>query len=156
MARASLWCKLHPGSPRWDALWMLTNRLGRPGIPMEDSPWKDVQPVTSLIIQASLPEMTRVLLGARVAFYVQGVQRLDTPWSKSVQPDAILAYCTLPSSSHPYLPTPFSWLVIHSAQRGPSKQGSFTPAKDPPHFRGRTWADWPCLCNNRPWPGRIS
>ena len=44
----------------------------------------DIQPVTSLVIWASLPEMTRVLLGARVTFYVQGVQRLDTPWSKSV------------------------------------------------------------------------
>ena len=40
----------------------------------------DVQPVTTLVIQASLPEMTRVLLGARIAFYVQGVQRLDAPW----------------------------------------------------------------------------
>ena len=67
----------------------------------------DVQPVTSLIIWASLPEMTRVLLGARVAFYVQGVQRLDAPWSKSIQPDTVSAYGTLPSSSCPYLPTPF-------------------------------------------------
>ena len=40
----------------------------------------DVQPITSLIIQVSLPEMTRVLLGALVAFYIQGVQHLDAPW----------------------------------------------------------------------------
>ena len=68
---------------------MLTNRLGHLGILMEDSPWMDVQPVTSLVIRASLPEMTRVLLGARVAFYIQGVQHLDAPWSKSVQLDAV-------------------------------------------------------------------
>ena len=57
----------------------------------------DVQPVTSLIIQASLPEMTRVLLSVRVAFYIQGVQRLDAPWSKSIQLDAIVVHSTLPS-----------------------------------------------------------
>ena len=115
---------------------MLTNRLGRLGILMEDSPWMDVQPVTSLIIQASLPEMTRVLLGARVAFFIQGVQCLDAPWSKSVQPDAVSAYGNLPSSSCPYLPTPFSRPVVYSAQRGPSKQGRFTPAKNPLQFKG--------------------
>ena len=97
----------------------------------------DVQPVTSLVIWASLPEMARVLLGACVAFYVQGVQCLDAPWSKSIQPNAISAYGTLPSSSCPYLPAPFSQLVVHSARRGPSKQGSFMPTKDPPQFKSR-------------------
>ena len=67
----------------------------------------NVQPVTSLVIRAALPEMTRVLLGARVAFYVQGVQRLDAPWSKSIQLDAVSVYGTLPSSSCPYLPALF-------------------------------------------------
>ena len=47
---------------------MLTNRPGCSGVLMEDLPWTDVQPVTSLIIQVSLPEMTKVLLGAHVAF----------------------------------------------------------------------------------------
>ena len=98
----------------------------------------DVQPVTSLIIRASLPEMTRVLLGACVAFYIQGVQCLDAPWSKSVQPDAILVYSTLPSSSCPYLPAPCSQPDVHLAWHGPSKQGSFTPAKGPLQFKGRT------------------
>ena len=28
--------------------------------------------------------------------------------------------------------------VVHSVQHGPSMQGSFTPAKDPPQFKGRT------------------
>ena len=117
---------------------MLTNRPGRPGVLMEDLPWMNIQPVTSLIIQASLPKMTRVLLGARVAFYIQGVQCLDAPWSKSVQPDAILEHSTLPSSSCPYLPTPCSQPVVYSVWRGPSKQGSFTPTKDLPQFKGRT------------------
>ena len=67
----------------------------------------DVQPITILIIRASLPEMTGVLLGAHVAFYVQGVQRLDAHWSKSIQLDAVLAYSTLPSSCRPYMPAPF-------------------------------------------------
>ena len=98
----------------------------------------NVQPITSLVIRASLPEMTRVLLGAHVAYYVQGVQHPDAPWSKSVQLDAILAYGTLPSSSCPYLPTPFFRPVIYLARRGPSKQGSFMPAKGLPHFKGKT------------------
>ena len=88
----------------------------------------DVQPVTSLVIRASLPEMTRVLLGARVAFYVQGVQCLDAPWSKSVQLDAVSAYGTLPSSSCPYLPAPF--LGRSSTRRGvahPSRAASRPP-----------------------------
>ena len=76
--------------------------------------------------------MTRVLLGAHVAFYIQGIQRLDAPWLKSIQPDAVLAYGTLPSSSCPYLPAPFSRLVIHSVRHGLSKQGSFMPTKDLP------------------------
>ena len=97
----------------------------------------DVQPVTSLIIRASLPEMTRVLLGARVAFYIQGVQCLDAPWSKSIQLDAILVYGTLPSSSCPYLPAPCSGRSS-TWWHGPSKQGSFMPAKGPPQFKGRT------------------
>ena len=105
---------------------------------MEDLPWMDVQPVTSLIIRASMPEMTRVLIGAHIAFYVQGIQRLDTPWSKSVQLDIVLVHGTLLSSSCPYLTTPFSQPVIYLVQHGPSKQGSFIPAKGPPQFKGRT------------------
>ena len=97
-----------------------------------------VQPITSLVIWVSLPKMTRVLLGARVANYVQGVQHLDAPWLKSIQPDAILAYSTLPSSSRPYLPAPCSQPVVHLVGRGPSKQGSFMPAKGLPQFKGRT------------------
>ena len=127
-AWAFLWCKLHPGSPRWDVSLMLTNRPGRLGILMEDLPWKDIQPVTSLVIRASLPEMTRVLLGAHVAFYVQGVQRLDTPWSKSVQLDATLAYSTLPSSSCPYLPAPFlGWSSTRHSMAHPSRAASCPP-----------------------------
>ena len=97
----------------------------------------DVQPVTSLIIWVSMPEMTRVLLGACIVFYVQGVQHLDAPWSKSVQPDAVSVYSTLSSSSHPYLPTPCSQPVVHLAWHGPSNQGSFTPAKGPQQIKGR-------------------
>ena len=107
---------------------MLTNRPGRPGILMEDLPWMNVQPVTSLIIRASLPEMTRVLLGARVAFYVQGVQCLDAPWSKSIQLDAVLVYGTLPSSSCPYLPAPFlGWLSTWRGVAHPSRAASCLP-----------------------------
>ena len=88
----------------------------------------DVQPVTSLVIRASLPKMTRVLLGAHVAFYIQGVQRLDTPWSKSIQLDAVSAYGTLPSSCCPYMPAPF--LSQSSTQHGvahPSRAASRPP-----------------------------
>ena len=35
------------------------------------------------------------------------------------------------------LPTPCTWMVI-LWQRGPSKQGSFTPVKDPPQTKGTT------------------
>ena len=128
MAWASLRCKLHPGSPRWDVPWTLTSRPGLPGRPEQDLPWTNVQPVTSLIIRASLPEMTRVLLGACVAFYVQGVQRLDAPWLKNVQPDAISVYGTLPSSSCPYLPTPFSrWSFTQHSVAHPSRAASHLP-----------------------------
>ena len=81
--------------------------------------------------------MTRVLLGARVAFYVQGVQHLDAPWSKSVQPDAIFVYRHLAFIFLSLSARTISQPVIHSVWRGPSKQGSFMPAKDPPHFKGR-------------------
>ena len=73
--------------------------------------------------------MTRVLLGAHVAFYIQGVQRLDAPWSKSIQLDASfgvwhLAFIFLSLSART-----ISRPVIHLAWHSPSKQGSFMPAK---------------------------
>ena len=88
----------------------------------------DIQPVSSLVIRASLPKMTRVLLGAHVAFYVQGVQRLDAPWSKSIQLDAVLAYGTLPSSCCPYMPTPFlGWSSTRHGVAHPSMAASRPP-----------------------------
>ena len=98
----------------------------------------DVQPVTILVIRASLPEMTGVLLGARVAFFAQGVQRLDAPWSKSVQLGRRFGVRHLAFILSSQSARTISRPVVHSARRGPSKQGSFTPAKDPPHFMGRT------------------
>ena len=95
----------------------------------------DVQPVTSLIIWASLPGMTRVLLRAHNA--IQGVQCLDAPWLKSVQPDANSAYGTSPSSFYPYLPAPCLRPVVCLVRYSPSKQGSFMPAKGLPQFKGR-------------------
>ena len=104
------------------------------------------------------------------------VQCLDAPWLKSIHLDAIVAYSTLPSSSHPYLPTPYSWPVIqwwHSPSKqgsftpakqpviqwrcGPSKQGSFTPAKGLLQLKGRTCDQVGCALGlNGLWPGRIS
>ena len=48
------------------------------------------------------------------------------------------------------LPTPCTWLVIQW-QRGPSKQGSFTPAKGPPQTKGTTGDLVGCTCGLVCW-----
>ena len=137
MARASLQCKLCPGSPHWDAPWMLTNRPGCLGILMEDLPWMDVQPITNLIIQASLPMMTRGPAWCPCCLLHPGS---PTPGHTLVKKHTSgcrfgiwhLAFIFLSLSARAI----FS-VVVHSVQRGPSKQGSFMPAKDPLQFKGR-------------------
>ena len=123
----------------WDMPRMLTNRLGCPGVLNRIFPGQIIQPITSLIIQASLPEMTRVLLGALIAFHIQGVQYLDAPWLKSV-PSWMLFWCTAPRL---HLLIPVCPHHVHgrsSTQRGmahPSRAASCLP-KVHHQFKGRT------------------